>query len=57
MDTNPYIVGMVTATCHYCGEPIGADGALLIWDTATGHAECEETWRDLATGERGDKDP
>lgn len=48
----PYAVGRGPATCHYCGEEIGADEALLIRDGERCHPECEEARRDLLTGER-----
>ena len=51
----PYAVGRGPVTCHYCGEGIGADEALLIRDGEECHPECEEAWRDLVTGERGDE--
>ena len=50
----PYAVGRGPVTCHYCGEDIGADEALLVRDGERCHPACEEAWRDLVTGERGD---
>lgn len=50
----PYAVGSGPATCHYCGEAIGADEALLVRDGERCHPECEEAWRELVTGERGE---
>jgi len=35
--------------CHYCGEEIGVDEAERC------HRECEKAWRDLVTGERGER--
>src|SRR5262245_24053185 len=49
-----YVVGQAAPVCHYCGEPIGADEALLVRDRETCHPACEEAWRDRVTGERGD---
>ena len=49
-----YAVGRGPVTCHYCGEEIGADEALLIRDGERCHPECEEAWRDLVTGGRGE---
>jgi hypothetical protein len=49
----PHAVGSGPATCHYCGEPIGADEALLVRDGETCHPACEEAWRDLVAEERG----
>ena len=50
----PYAVGSEPATCHYCAEAIGVDEALLVRDGETCHPACEEAWRDLVTGERGE---
>ena len=50
----PYAVGRGPDTCHYCGEEIGADEALLIRESERCHPECEEAWRDLVTGELGE---
>jgi hypothetical protein len=54
---SPYVVSMVTATCHYCDEQIEADEALLVRDSVTCPTECKETWRDLVTGERAGESP
>ena len=45
----PYAVGGGPTTCHYCGEEIGADEALLVRDGERCHPGCEEAWRDLVT--------
>lgn len=50
----PYAVGQGPSTCHYCGESIAADEPLLVADGERCHPECEEAWRNLVTGERGD---
>jgi hypothetical protein len=49
-----HVVGGGPPTCHYCGEAIGPDEALLVRDGQQCHPDCEEAWRDLVTGERGD---
>src|SRR5262245_32916516 len=49
----PYAVGAGPTTCHFCGEVIGSDEALLVRDGERCHPDCEEGWRDLVTGERG----
>lgn len=51
----PYAVGRGPLACHYCGEAIGADEALLVRDGERCHPECEGAWRDLVTGARGDR--
>jgi hypothetical protein len=49
-----YAVGRGPVTCHYCGEDIGPDEALLVRDGERCHPACEEAWRDLVTGELGE---
>lgn len=49
-----YAAGGGPARCHYCGEAIGADEALLVRDGEQCHPECEQAWRDLVTGGRGE---
>ena len=51
----PYVVGRGPITCHYCGEEISVDEALLIGDGESCHPECEKAWRDLVAGERGEQ--
>jgi hypothetical protein len=48
----PYALGRGPATCHYCGEEIGDEEALLVRDGDRCHPACEEGWRELVTGER-----
>jgi hypothetical protein len=50
-----YVVERGSIVCHFCGEEIGADDALLVRDGAHCHSDCEESWRDLVTGERGEE--
>jgi len=49
-----YAAGGGPARCHYCGDPIAADEALLVRDDEQAHPACEEAWRDLVTAERGE---
>jgi hypothetical protein len=37
------------ACCHFCGEAIGADEALLVREGEQGHPACEAAWRDLVS--------
>jgi hypothetical protein len=50
-----YALGGGPATCHYCGEAIGAAEAILVRDGERTHPSCEEAWRDLVTGQRGEE--
>ena len=50
-----YPPGGKPAPCHYCGESIRGDEALLMRDEEQCHPGCEESWRDLVTGERGEE--
>jgi len=51
-----YVVGGEPADCHFCAEAIHADEALLVRDGEQCHPACEQAWRELVTGERGDGD-
>ena len=50
----PHVTTRSPITCHYCSEPVAADEALLIRDGETCHPACEEAWRNLVAGPRGD---